>query len=440
TNQVTSFNGVGKVIKANNLLTGSIYIGYTGSCNVYSDIEVSNLSTGGIYFSGIQVNLLLTSHITATNFNSGTLSFKGIKQEEGCSDLNFDLQNARLIFEAGNTFYSNITASCGYFNLNGSTFNGSVNLSSKNNAGGFAVSNGGNTFLSDLQITSTGSNGILLASVNGDNYKGNLTINKNSAGPIYLSRTGTSEFYGNISYNVISGQAPDGFGANGGTSAFMGDKPQSISCNYSNILFTGGGVKIDKSANQVTLNVPLNVTGNVAFIKGNFIASTTNTFGFGSNSQTITGASDQSYIEGTVRRFGNTTFTFPVGSGGKYMPLSISAPSTNEDIRVEAFSTAPPSATTLNNTLSRVSSCQYWNVQRVTGSSNISLTIPWTSSSCEGINTRDISIAQYKNNLWQFFGANNKVVDGSNGSISSNAPFTSGYYTLGYVPFDEAIF
>ncbi|MBO9702131.1 MAG: hypothetical protein J7604_18120, partial [Sporocytophaga sp.] len=100
----------------------------------------------------------------------------------------------------------------------------------------------------------------------------------------------------------------------------------------------------------------------------------------------------------------------------------------------------PPNATTLNNTLSRVSSCQYWNVQRVTGSSNVSLTIPWTSSGCEGVNTRDISVAQYKNNVWQFFGANNKVVDGSSGSITSNAPFTSGYYTLGYVPFDESIF
>ncbi len=442
-NQVTNFNGIGKVIKAKNLVAGGIYIGNSGICNVSSNLELSNLSTGGIHFAsgvGGQLNLTATSHITASDFNNGILNFRGTKQVEGAPDINLDLQNGRLVFDAGNELYSNITVSCGYFNLNGSKFNGSVNLTSNNNAGGFAVSNGGNTFFSDLQITSTGSNGILLTNVNGDIYKGNVTINKNSAGAVQLARTGTSEFYGNISYNVISGQTPDAFGANGGISAFKGDIAQAISSNYSVIQFAGGGIKMDKFSSNLTLNVPLNVTGNVTFVKGNIIASATNTFSFNGASQIVTGASDQSYIQGVARRFASTAFTFPIGNGGKYMPISISKPSVNEDIRVEAFLDTPPNATTLNNTLSRISSCQYWDVQRVTGSSNISLTIPWASSGCEGINSRDISVAQYKNNVWQFFGANNKVTDGSNGSVTSNTPFTSGYYTFGYIPFDESVF
>ena len=440
--QVTNFNGVGKLVKVNNLLTGVIYIVNNGICNISSNVELANLSTGGIYFSngGGPVNLTSTCQITASDFNSGTLSFRGIKQEEGSPDINLDLQNARVVFNAGNVFYSNITVSCGYFHLNGSMFNGTVNLTSSNNSGSYAVSYGGNTFFSDLEITTSGTNGLMLAYSNGDIYKGNVTINKNSAEPVLLSRTGTSEFYRNISYNVISGQTPDAFGSSGGISAFMGDYPQSISSNYSSLVFAGGGIKMDKSSGDLTLSVPLNVTGNVTFVKGNVIASATNTFSFGNNSQVITGASDQSYIQGVARRFGNIAFTFPVGSGGKYMPISISKPSVNEDIRVEAFLDTPPNATTLNNTLSRISSCQYWDVQRVTGSSNISLTIPWASSGCEGINSRDISVAQYKNNLWQFFGANNIVTDGSNGSVTSNIPFTSGYYTFGYIPFDESVF
>lgn len=442
TGQVTNFNGLGKIVKLNNVLGGSIYLGNSGICNVKSDLELSNLSTGGIYFAsgGGQLNLSSSSHIAATSFNSGILSFRGTKQESGSPDFNLNLPNARLIFEAGNEFYSNINATCNNLNLNGSLFHGAVEFTLNNNLGGDAQANGGNTFESDFKLTSTGNNGIGLAAINRDIYKGNVILNKNGNGNIYASKTGISEYYKNLTFNVISPYVPSAFGSNGGTTVFKGSGPQVVSSNYGSLSFVGGGIKIEKESNNVTLNATIDVSGSVLFVKGNFIVPSPFYFSMSSNTQTVNGFSSQSFIEGLIRRYGNTAFTFPIGKGGKYMPISISAPSTNEDIRVEAFLAAPPNPASINNTLSRVSSCQYWNVQRVSGSSNVSLTIPWSSSNCEGINTRDVGIAQCKNNIWQFFGANNKTINGTDGSVTSNAPFTSGFYTLGYIPFNESIF
>ena len=440
---VSNFNTIGKLIKFNNLSSGVIYIGNIGVCNFNSDIDLSNSLNGAIYFAvgvtnGGKVNLSANTHLAATNFNSGMLSFRGTKQTIGSPDIELDLSGSRLYIDAGNEFYSNLKITTSLLSFSSSKFWGVVEFTVKNNIpNNNSASFGGSTFYSDFTAINEGEQSL---GFNGDVYKGSTTFIKKNTGGVYPSNQGISEYHGNINYNVISPYSLDAFGFfGGGTSVFKGSASQIISTNASTLTFWGG-IKLDKESNHVTSINSITSAGSVTFVKGNLIIPSPNYFSFNSNTQAVTGASDQSYIEGVARRYASTAFTFPVGSGGKYMPISISKPSTNEDIRVEAFLDTPPNATTLNNTLSRISSCQYWDVQRVTGSSNISLTIPWASSGCEGINSRDISVAQYKNNLWQFFGANNIVTDGSNGSVTSNIPFTSGYYTFGYIPFDESVF
>ncbi len=436
---LVSFNGEEKLIEFNNASTGSITIGNYGDCFFDSDLRLFN-STGIIYFgtNGGKVNLTSNALLTAPTFSGGTISFRNFLQQPGSPDIDLDLTGVYVAIGNTNKFYSNLKIKASLINFTASEFHGPVEFIASNTTTTVShIGFGGSIFYSDLTITNNTSRPFVLGNISGNIYHGNVIVNKNSTGPVYLSNYGISEYHGNIIYNVISPNVPDAFGINGGTTVFTGDQAQSITSNHTTLTVVGGGIKMDKSANDLTLDIPLNVTGPVTFVKGNIISSATNTFSFGSNTQTVTGASEQSFIQGVARRFGNTTFTFPVGSGGKYMPISISAPSSNEDIRVEAFLSSPPNATTLDNTLSRLSSCQYWNVQRVTGSSNISLTLPWTTTNCEAVNTRDVSVAQFKNNIWQIFGRNNINFDGTNGSVTSDVPVISGFYSFGYIPFED---
>lgn len=227
--------------------------------------------------------------------------------------------------------------------------------------------------------------------------------------------------------------------ATSGAVTFNGTTPQSIggslSTTFNNILFnnTGGGI---------SLNTATMVAGAATFSAGIVTSSATNLLTFYDNA-TATGANNNvtnpSYVAGPVRKIGNDAFTFPVGkSGAGYHSCSISAPLlitdafTAEYMRSSAATLGPISATGLYT----VSNCEYWNLERTLGSSNVDVTLSWNGmSNCNAaayVNSlASLVVSHFNGTSWNSFGANSYTGNASSGTVTWNNVSTFSPFALG---------
>ena len=104
-----------------------------------------------------------------------------------------------------------------------------------------------------------------------------------------------------------------------------------------------------------------------------------------------TGATDANHVDGYVGKYGTTAFTFPIGSGTKLRPVSISAPASGV-FQAAYFAASPNTATlpagapfpvaNLGTAVLAVSNVEYWDVN---GPSAINLTLTWDAASNLGV-------------------------------------------------------
>ncbi|WP_028980232.1 gliding motility-associated C-terminal domain-containing protein [Sporocytophaga myxococcoides] len=430
-----------KLIKLYNAQTGSLYLGWSGIVNVDADLLLANLSTGTISLGGATINLSNDSHINIESFNSGFLSMSNVKQtQQGVSypEINLNLTGSRFAI-GGSELYSNINVTCSHLTFSSTVFHNTADFTMLGNLStNESFSLGKNIFESTFNLTNNSIRNFsfgLNAENSGDIFKGHFILNKINSGAIYPSNLGISEYHGDITYNTALGKIPDLFGNGGGKTVFNGGNAQAINGNYTNLAFSSnGGIKIEKESNHVTLNIPLNVMGTVEFVKGNFLTVPTTFFGFSGTNQTGEGASNQSFVEGKVRRLGISAFTFPVGKSGKYRPVKISAPggSSNTEIYVEYFNQGPI-GNLFTSPLMDISECEFWNINTTVGNP-FSLTLGWDADACTPINPNVISVARYVSGAWKSEGNNNVTANYDVGSVTSNVlNFLGNYnFTLGY--------
>lgn len=129
------------------------------------------------------------------------------------------------------------------------------------------------------------------------------------------------------------------------------------------------------------------------------------------NSAAVTGASNASFVNGPIKKIGNQAFTFPVGvSGTGYVPIGISAPASAtaafqaEYNRSNAATLGPVTAFGLNH----VSSCDYWTLNQMAGSSTVNVTGYWNANSpCSGpyvTSMASIALAHFNGVSWNSWG------------------------------------
>jgi hypothetical protein len=136
------------------------------------------------------------------------------------------------------------------------------------------------------------------------------------------------------------------------------------------------------------------------------------------NGATVSGASNTSFVNGTVTKVGNAAFTFPVGSGAFYRPISISAPSlTTDNFTAQYFNSSANGTYPLTQeaaTLDHVSAAEYWILNRTGGTSNVSVTLSWNTNSGGVGNISTLRVAR-----WDV--ASSKWLDeGTNGAPTGN--------------------
>jgi hypothetical protein len=166
---------------------------------------------------------------------------------------------------------------------------------------------------------------------------------------------------------------------------FTGSSAQSI---------TGGGtvtgtisyILNNSSTSGVTLLSPFTIsTGcSLTMTNGNIYSSSSNLLIFDPGA-TVNGASDNSYVDGPVRKIGNEPFIFPLGKSGIFGCLSISAPSLASDaFTAEYFRSTPPDTDNRIASLSQISGVDYWKLDRSVGNSFVNVTLSWTARSADG--------------------------------------------------------
>lgn len=149
------------------------------------------------------------------------------------------------------------------------------------------------------------------------------------------------------------------------------------------------GVGISEVYNVEFNNVPgfvisnaLAVSGNANFQNGVVVTEGLLTF---EKDATAENADDVSFVKGTVVKKGNNVFNFPVGSGSKFRPVSISAPTEQGAIFTGKYLFENPNGlypvNKLETSLKLVNEAEYWEIIRTdSGNSNVVVTLTWDAA------------------------------------------------------------
>lgn len=242
----------------------------------------------------------------------------------------------------------------------------------------------------------------------------------------------------------------DGIATSGSTGSFQnsGLRSFSTSANYlynaAVLQATGSGLpasikslSIDNAAG-VNLTSACTISNALLFTNGKLNTSSCNASTSGSSVLTmgdgasVSGASHLNYVNGILRKLGNDAFVFPIGNSSVYAPLEITAPSSNTDVFGACYVTGSP-ITAFGSTypvgIHHVSNCEYWHLNRITGSSSVSVTLTWDTRSCGISEMNELRVSRWDGSSWVNLGNTSTLGSNTAGSVVSApvdafSPFT----------------
>jgi len=228
-----------------------------------------------------------------------------------------------------------------------------------------------------------------------------------------------------------------------GVLEYKGSAPQTTS----DIEFPaamGADLIIDNAAG-VTLNGAKTLSGFLTLTSGLLNTTATNLLIFPDNFTTVNGASNTSFVNGPVRKNGNDAFTFPVGKGSLYSPLTITAPNeTGDGFTCEYFRASGTGLGGITSPgLTQVSNCEYWDLDESADPSNnntISVTVNWYAGSGCGsnyiTNYLTITLAHFNGVSWDSH-AGTPSGNNTTGSITRTGVTVFSPFTLGSTNLNE---
>ncbi|GMQ26606.1 hypothetical protein Aoki45_32890 [Algoriphagus sp. oki45] len=438
-NQGDTFNSTSSFTNNGNNILG---IAFRGTNTFAQQITINNTNAGGTvrFGEGGGTSTLTTGGIVTTSFTTGNLlEFNNFTQIQNAPNGNFGVgtfnsinssfqgdfgvtTTGNISFQGSNTFARN-----GNFTGLNIAANGPNNFATSGGVANFTKTGGGsndwaggNTFGTVNFINNSGSR-FRLAVNNGDTFNGDASFVSNSTGFIEPAFNNVNTFAGNIS--TVGSSLSLIFGLNNGTVEINGNTAQQWQGDAVNSPIVER-LRMNTSGTLI-LAVPLLVDVSADFSNGIVNSSSTNLLTF-DNGATSSGMSNASHVDGPVEKIGNQAFTFPVGDGGFFAPLSMAARGGGgTDIyTAQYFQIAPvdiPTDTTSRDaTIGLMNQTEHWDLQRTSGSVARGITLSYDVSRTSPIidHTELVSIF-WNGSSWTDLG----------GSISGNA--TSGTITAG---------
>lgn len=427
-----TFSGTLTINCTNTTAGSGVRIANDGAATINGNIIVSTTSGRGISFGTATGSVVQPTGFTFTagTFSTGDLLFSNFTKGTDATTLNLT-GTASVTVTNASTFNGNLAVSTPRVNLNGGIFNGTTSFTKI--AAGADDNNGGNTFNGTSTFTNNSTGRWRLANTTADTYNGAVTFVKSSTGVLDAAYSGTNLFSSDITFTSNTALT---LGSNTGVVQFTGGNAQSINRTDA---FTHNiqRLVLDKSAQNVTLNAPININISSTFSSGILNTTTTN-IAILPVAATVSGASNASFVDGPIRKVGNVAFTFPVGDNGFYRPIGISAPTgAAHYFEAQYLNTDHNLGTTANYDPSFwvVSGCEFWNLTRNTGTtSDVSVTLSWQEAACNpGYITTpaDLRVTQWNGTMWANQGNGGVTGTATNGTVTSGSAVTTyGSFTI----------
>ena len=276
---------------------------------------------------------------------------------------------------------------------------------------------------------------LIISSAGKKTAAGNLIVNGNlSSAATAGCKLDMGAYALNIAGNLTVG-ATDGLDLSDASCLLTIDGSSDQSITHAGVTVGSGSeltnLSINKASGNVILNSEISVGGTIAFTSG-IIDATSNDLTF-TSSATVTGASDASHVKGVVNKNTASTsqFIFPIGDGTTYSPIAITPNATSSTDWEVSYSNAAYSDLSIDASgLDHVSSNEYWDLNRVSGTADAVVDIWWTSSDAVTDYT-DLAIAHYNGTDWEMiatspYGTNSSGYIRSQGPVTSFSPFTIG--------------
>jgi hypothetical protein len=273
----------------------------------------------------------------------------------------------------------------------------------------------------------------------------NLTLNR----PNGLSLGGNMSVYGAMTLTsgtfTVGANTLSYYGTNPTVTAGLIDATNTLSkvifLNTTPITFPVGLFRfyiyslVMNGSGGVVLSENLTISKNLELINGK-IQTNTNNLSMGNTTNNIVGGNSNSYINGYCKKTGNTAFTFHIGNSDVYAPISISAAngggSASDAFTAKYHGTSPHptyDSTQHESSIARISSMEYWTLDRTGGTNNVSVTLSWDDRSGGVSNLTDLLVARWDGSKWVNHGNTGTTGDTSSGTITSSivssfSPFT----------------
>lgn len=413
-----------------NFSSSYIRVAYTGSNAFNGNIYINSTNGTGIYFCEGTATASLASDkvisVGSIGFSKGFLVLQKFTQVGSASQVMEFTETAGLVIGPSSIFNGNVTFTAPQVYLNGGIY--SANAYIEKSGATTNLSTGGNIFNGTTILTNSSPAQWRLASTTADTFNGTVTFSQTSTGALQPAYAGTNSMYSDITVNSTT---PVIFGAGTGIVELAGSNNQIITSASSIPVIQQLVVNKTASTNSVTLNSPVSIGNSATFTTGIVNTTSNNYLNFAAGSS-ISGASSSSYVDGPVRKTGNTAFTFPTGDNNIYRPIAISAPTNATHAFTAQYIKATQAygnSTTFSAPLYTVSACEYWILDRTTGTSDVSVTLGWNSSDCPidsyVTDPATLVVARWDGSAWVSHGNGGTTGTSAAGTVTSSAAVTS---------------
>lgn len=401
--------------------TGVISIGANTAAGTYSiSLSATNATgTGASSTLNYTVNRKALS-ITATNvlkcfgvvhtFNTGLFTSSGLVLGETISAVDMTSEGALSSAAVGSYSIvpSNATGTNGFLAANyeityQSTGTISVRpLNSWHGSVSTVWANTANWCLAGAAVPGAADAAIIYPSNNspelGDLYSlSDLTINAGASILLKSANNGTTN-----SFTIFGSLINDGqFTMEANTRVIFGTGAQAVSgttiTSFVNLTVNSGS--------NITLNQSIQVTNNLTLTSGYLLPAADKFVSIG-NGATVTGASNASYVRGSVKKIGtngnsNFTFSYPIGkpSVATYDPVGITFPNASATDEVTVSYHEAAFNTTQKNSNIREVAPEYWNItpgSLVANASGLNVKLHYKSAGGGNYFTNATNVSYYK--------------------------------------------
>jgi len=191
------------------------------------------------------------------------------------------------------------------------------------------------------------------------------------------------------------------------------------------------------NSSGISLNTNFSVSGLHTFTNGLIATSSTPNYLIYEAGSSHTGVGDSRHVNGWVKKYGITNFTFPVGDATYQRTIAISNLSATSEFNCRYY-VATQNIFNLLSPVVQVKANEYWQLDKISGGT-AQIILNWDHSKVpmDNVLLTDILAAPYSGGNWIDGGGATTAtgVVTTTGSVTSSARSTFGAITLGYETF-----